>query len=732
VQIIFIILTAGFFTKAASQPIPPNYSGWFFQNPLPTVNILKSVRFINAKTGFAVGANNIIKTSNGGANWFLDYGVISQFYSDLNSVFFVYDSTSRWTDGANNYTGYAAGWTGDILKTTNFGVSWFRIQQGIGAVGCIFFNGPDTGYLADGNIIKKTTNGGASWVNLNTGTTGFSKLYFINSNTGYAVGWPGRIAKTTNAGNNWSLYSAGQQDFNAVHFPASDTGYILTQLEIYKTTNAGLNWFKPVYSLNRGGATDLYFTNSGTGYVVGGGLAGGYVLKTTNGGASWFVSWWNDLAGLLSITFVNQLTGYAVGGGGDILHTSDAGASWVNQKRDIADCSHFWTVEFVSENTGYAGAQNGVLAKTTDGGANWFRQVSNTVWDIEAIQFLNSETGYAIGDSQIVRKTTNGGTNWLTLNAGVLPAYSSFYSLHFMDTETGYIAGGNPGECILKTTNGGNNWIKQHESTGTGRALFAIRFIDANTGYAAGLNQWFYRTTNAGLNWDVDLQLQFNCPGCAFFKIKFVNSSTGFMVGHPIYSSGPDAVYRTTNSGFNWTRINIINAVIGAYSVAFTDENTGYICGWEGITKTTNGGYNWYYLNRFTNYALFDIDFTGVNTGYAVGSFGTIIKTTTGGGNYIGIKPVSNSVPVKYHLYQNYPNPFNPSTNIKFELPKQEFVTIKIFDVMGREVASLVNETKEAGYHSIVFNGADLSSGLYIYKIEAGDFTDTKKMILIK
>jgi hypothetical protein len=92
----------------------------------------------------------------------------------------------------------------------------------------------------------------------------------------------------------------------------------------------------------------------------------------------------------------------------------------------------------------------------------------------------------------------------------------------------------------------------------------------------------------------------------------------------------------------------------------------------------------------------------------------------------------NTELPKRFALEQNYPNPFNPNTNIKFQLPKKEFVTIKVFDVMGREVATLVNETKEAGYYSIEFNASNLASGMYIYKIEAGNFIDTKKMVLIK
>jgi len=90
------------------------------------------------------------------------------------------------------------------------------------------------------------------------------------------------------------------------------------------------------------------------------------------------------------------------------------------------------------------------------------------------------------------------------------------------------------------------------------------------------------------------------------------------------------------------------------------------------------------------------------------------------------------SFPAKLYLYQNYPNPFNPSTIIKYELPRQSLVTLKIYDVLGREVAVLVNEQKPAGRYEFKFDGKNLSSGIYFYRIKAGDFVQTKKMILLK
>ncbi len=89
-------------------------------------------------------------------------------------------------------------------------------------------------------------------------------------------------------------------------------------------------------------------------------------------------------------------------------------------------------------------------------------------------------------------------------------------------------------------------------------------------------------------------------------------------------------------------------------------------------------------------------------------------------------------IPTVYNLFQNYPNPFNPSTIISFSIPASSFVTIRIFDVLGSEVANLVNEEKSAGNYEITFDSSGLSSGVYLYKIQAGKFVETKKMILLR
>ena len=104
------------------------------------------------------------------------------------------------------------------------------------------------------------------------------------------------------------------------------------------------------------------------------------------------------------------------------------------------------------------------------------------------------------------------------------------------------------------------------------------------------------------------------------------------------------------------------------------------------------------------------------------------IKFTTA----TGINPVSGTIPDKYSLEQNYPNPFNPSTSIKFGIKKDGFVSLKIYDLTGREVAALVSGTLRAGSYSVDWNASGLSSGVYFYKLEAGEFTDVKRMALVK
>ena len=119
------------------------------------------------------------------------------------------------------------------------------------------------------------------------------------------------------------------------------------------------------------------------------------------------------------------------------------------------------------------------------------------------------------------------------------------------------------------------------------------------------------------------------------------------------------------------------------------------------------------------------------NNGTIVGYRGTILRTTNGGVTFLG-EGKNQSLPTEYTLHQNYPNPFNPSTKISWQVPVGAQQTLKIYDILGNEIVKLVDEFRPAGRYEVIFDASRLSSGTYFYKLQAGDFVQTKKMILIK
>ena len=145
------------------------------------------------------------------------------------------------------------------------------------------------------------------------------------------------------------------------------------------------------------------------------------------------------------------------------------------------------------------------------------------------------------------------------------------------------------------------------------------------------------------------------------------------------------------------------------------------------VYKTYDGGQNWVEMISNSSNPLKDIYFNTPNVGFMVGSNGTILKTITAGEIVIGITQISSEIPNGYYLSNNYPNPFNPTTNIEFKIPERTNVTIKVFDITGREISSLINEIKSAGSYKINFNGNNLASGVYFYRIETERFVDRNK-----
>jgi len=179
------------------------------------------------------------------------------------------------------------------------------------------------------------------------------------------------------------------------------------------------------------------------------------------------------------------------------------------------------------------------------------------------------------------------------------------------------------------------------------------------------------------------------------------------------------------------------SVTVNLNSSSFVNQNIGWVVGDSGtILYTSDGGINWEgqtisYANPLLSVSFCD-EFNGWVVGYGRDNFSnyqaSILHTQTGGITFIDdIDKVKG-----FELYQNYPNPFNPSTKIQFVINKRELVSLKVHDLLGNEIDVLVNEEKDPGIYEVEFNAKDLSSGVYFFKMKAGNFSKTKKILLMK
>jgi len=379
---------------------------------------------------------------------------------------------------------------------------------------------------------------------------------------------------------------------------------------------------------------------------------------------------------------------------------------------------------FVDVNIGCAVGNGGTILKTTDGGGNWILKTSGTTKNLNSVFLISSAIGYAVGDSGIIIKTTNAGESWTEQNSGTSLQLNSVF---FTTLTNGWACGdyNSSQNTFIRTTDGGYSWEPQF--FGGFVNYKSVFFYDPNLGWAVG-NGACATTTNSGDSWEA---IGSSSSDLSHNAVFFASQTTGWIAGYRNIAGNYGYVNKSIDGGSSWVNVLKLNS-IDLNSLYFTSLLTGFVVGQNGIIlKTADGGNTWGIQSSSTSQNLHSVYFLSSSTGWAVGDGGTIIKTTNGGVTFID----GNSnidMPKRFILSQNYPNPFNPTTRIKYEVPKSSFVTIKIFNILGKEVASLVNENKKAGDYNVEFNASKLSSGVYFYQMTSSNFSSSKKMILLK
>ncbi len=274
---------------------------------------------------------------------------------------------------------------------------------------------------------------------------------------------------------------------------------------------------------------------------------------------------------------------------------------------------------------------------------------------------------------------------------------------------------------IFVSTDNGLTWAVH--TAGTASFLFGVS-VNGTNAVGVGGQGAIVMSVNGGSGWGLTIlggQLTF------FYGTSFVNGTTGWAVGS---NTTGNVIIKSTGSGFTWTA-QTAPTTEQLFGVSFAALDTGTAVGGTGSNiHTSNGGTTWLSQTSGTTQILNGVSFANTSLGIAVGNSGTILRTTNGGTT--GIQQIGNKIPDKYSLQQNYPNPFNPVTVIGYQIAVNSFVSLKIYNILGKEVATLVNENLKAGTYQVEWEGSNYASGVYYYTITAGDFADVKKMVLIK
>lgn len=726
---------------------------------------LADIQFVDSEHGWIVGRDGIIlHTNNGGDQWSIQNSGIS---IGLRDVYFLDENI-----------GWAVGFSTTILKTTNGGLNWKEVHSfPRKRLNSIQFLNEEFGVAVGSRdrqrqVFMVTEDGGETWDRtIIVSGNEFHDLHILDEDNIIIAASNGRIYRSSNGGDTWdiSVVASNSSNLRSIHFIDENTGWIGGTVPVdggtpvLFTEDGGSNWTE---------ISDEFMGNIRSidaiedGYFVAVGL-GGLISTTTDNGITVQNLPDEPRFRLQSIEFIDSENGW-IGGSGILLNTTDGGQNWEIVKH--SDHGRFNDIFFADDMNGWIAGSNGKIRKTKDGGLNWETIETGVNNDLNSITFINTNKGWVVGMGGTVIKTEDGGDNWTAVDADV-----SFplYSVEFIDDTTGFIAGGNfsAGGQILRTTDSGETWeVRRSLDT----ILYDLHFVNDTTGWAVGASGIILKTENAGMNWIG----QSNKASRALYSIHFSDMENGWIVG-----IGNETIH-TTDGGESWRSLKGLND-LRLNSVTISDANEAWAVGSNGIIMKFNQSVSTSMVNLLypanqstdipvsaefiwgisysaSSYELqiaTDLDFNtliveesevsstrltpetelsseelyywrvrtdnfGVKSDWSeVFSFTTKLTTTMDGGS---------DLPKEFSLEQNYPNPFNPTTIIEFALPQTSNVRLELFNVVGQRVATLVNETRQAGVHQIDLDASQFASGVYFYRLNTGNKEMTRSMTLIK
>ena len=522
----------------------------------------------------------------------------------------------------------------------------------------VVFVSTSVGYaVGRAGTILTTTDGGTTWSpEHSTTAANLMGVSFCDATHGWAVGNNANfssavLVSTSDGGASWTVNELPMaMVVSAVAFTDTSHGWIvgkdLSQQYglLYATSDGGATWHLQYKSAANEPLTDVTFSTPKYGWAVGG---SGLVLSSTDGGSSWKVAHSGGTGTMNGVSFSDPTHGWIVGQA-TVLATTDGGATWQAQAPALADDRYVIdSVAFADDQTGWLVGEDewtgqGFVYGTTDGGADWQQQGSNAADWLNSVACTGASHAFAVGNTGIMRMTTDG-SDWTDLTPGT---FDNFYGVAFADQSHGWAVGERIGTIsldypasgrIIGTTDGGTTWTGQLSVPG--EAINGIACVDANTAWAVGNGGVIYATTDGGTDWDP----QVSGTTDDLFGVSFADANDGWAVGEQ------GTILATTDGGGDWsaqayTPPSGYNAVL--YCVKAIDaEHACAVGALYGATTqsgmilmTTDGGQDWMTALTPPEDTFHGVTFADSQHGWAVGAnttsagSGALIMATTDGG----------------------------------------------------------------------------------------------------
>ncbi len=650
---------------------------------------------------------------------------------------------------------YAGTRTDGVYASISSGINWFPMNSGIETKGVLSL-ASKPGYLfagTNGSGVYRSTNGGETWLPPSNGTNFYVTAIAVKDSFVYAAA--DGLFRSSDNGATWQnvyyspeLFHSVCVDKNKIY--ASEYGYT------YLSTDDGTNW-SFVHSLD--GSEAWCFYCSGDTVIEG---ASNRIFRSTDFGNSF-----TQIPVSFDFSFVNFYT--IVSSGTDLLagtsydgvyKSTDNGVTWSPAKTGMGPKDTRAIVSSCS--TVVAGANYAGVYRSTNNGSSWNRSMAGFPAGSTVAGLYASGSTVLAGTYDGVYRSVDNGLNWNklygnndTINYSLVRGIYQNGDTIFAGCELQYHA------AVYRSTDNGLTWLRKTSGIST-----TLKFLNAVTesgnNVLAGTDSGVYYSTNNGENW-------IHGNGLTYYV---TNLATG---GGYVYAACDYlGIYRSSDNGVNW------NVTISGLDFTSVGAMNNYACvgsSEQGAYVTTNNGSQWFGVSGFPSgesvfstfyvpnqpgmvlasayttpnfiYASYDngLSFTPYTAGLGINAQAECFTATDSfliaGMDFNGVwrrlRPGlitsvagNTNVPHEFKLDQNYPNPFNPSTTITYYVKSQQPVSVKILDPLGREVATLVDETKQPGKYSVVWNASGKASGVYFCRMETKGFSQTRKLVLVK